>query len=62
MNLQQSIKTGGDVEKFLSQDFQNACEYKFEFKNQRSKPTHLAAPLLASNRVNFAINRALLTV
>ena len=38
------------------------CNNKFDFKNQRLKPTLLAAPLLASNSVNFAINRALLTV
>ena len=37
-------------------------EEKFQFKNQRHKPTLLAAPLLASNRANFAIHRALLTV
>ena len=38
------------------------CEYKFEFINQRRKLILLAAPHLASNKVNFAINRALLTV
>ena len=38
------------------------CEYKLEFKNQRRKPTLLAAPLLASHRGNIAINRALLFV
>ena len=36
------------------------CEDKF--KNQSHKPTLLAVPLSASNRINFAINRALLTV
>ena len=40
----------------------NVCENKFEFKNQRHKITLLAAPLLASNKAHFAINRALLTV
>ena len=37
-------------------------EDKFEFKNQRCKPTFLAAPLLASIRANFAINSGLLTI
>ena len=39
------------------------CEDKFEFKNQRIKPTLLAAPLITYlNRAKCAINRALLTV
>ena len=38
------------------------CEDKFEFKNQRHKPTLLPTPYPNSNRVNFTINRALLTV
>ena len=38
------------------------CEDKFEFETQRRKPTKLAAPLLASDKVNLPINRALLTV
>ena len=38
------------------------CEDKFEINKQRHKPTLLAAPLLVPNSVNFAINRALLTV
>ena len=37
-------------------------EDKFEFKNQRHKPTLLVAPLFAFNSVNFAINTALLIV
>ena len=40
----------------------NVCEDNFKFKNQRCKPIFLAAPLIAANRINFAINRALLTV
>ena len=40
----------------------NVCQNNFEFKNQRRKSTLLAAQLLASNRVNFAINRALLNI
>ena len=38
------------------------CEDKFEFETQRRKLTKLAAPLFASDKVNLAINRALLTV
>ena len=38
------------------------CEDKFKFKNQRRKPTDLAAPLFASNGLNFAIHRVLLAV
>ena len=30
------------------------CEDKFELNNQRRKPTLLAAPLYATNRLNFA--------
>ena len=40
----------------------NVCENKFEFKNQKHKPTLLEAPSFPSNRVKFAVNRALLTV
>ena len=36
------------------------CEDNYEFKNQRRKPIHLVAPLLAFHRINFSINRALL--
>ena len=36
-------------------------EHKFKLKNQRRKPTLLAASLLSSNRVIFAINKALVT-
>ena len=43
-------------------DFINVREDKFEFKNQKLQATLLVVPLLASNRVNHAINRALLTV
>ena len=39
----------------------NVCDGKFEFTNQRFKTTLLTAPLLAFNRISFAINRALLT-
>ena len=38
------------------------CKDKSEIKNRRQKPTILAAPLFASNRVNVAINRALLAI
>ena len=34
----------------------------FSIKNQRRKPILLAVPLLASNRINFGINRALLII
>ena len=37
-------------------------ENKFDFKNQRRKPTPLAVPLFASNSVNLTINKKLLTV
>ena len=31
-----------------------AVKTNFEFKNRRRKPALLAAPLIASNRINFA--------
>ena len=40
----------------------DVCEDKFEFKNQRRKPTPFSAPFLVSDRVKFAFSRALLTV
>ena len=36
--------------------FYNVCEDEFKSKNQRHKPTVSAASLLASNRINFAID------
>lgn len=33
-------------------------EDKFKIKNIRCKPTLLVGPLLASNNINFALNRA----
>ena len=38
----------------------DVCEDNYEFNNQRRKPVHLVAPLLASYGINFSINRALL--
>ena len=46
-----------------SWSYENQSKNKFEFKNQRRKPTLSAAPLLAFNKKkNFAINRALLAI
>ena len=47
---------------YFSHLFSDSCKYKFDFENQRRKPTLLAKPLLTSNSINFAINSALLTV
>ena len=44
--------------KFETIFIQYVFEDKFDFKNQSRKPVLLAAPLIASNEINFAIKRA----
>ena len=60
-NTKNKIKKIYDLTAIIT-DFNMYVKYKFEFNNQRRKTTFLAGPLFASNRVNIAINRAVLTV
>ena len=46
----------------ILRNFSFACGDKSELKHQRLKSTFVAEPLLASNRLNFASNRAPLTI